>query len=50
MKSARISRLKGNKAALARLIPDMLPIMNSEDVVEGIKSFMERREAIYKGK
>ncbi len=50
LKSARISRLEGNKAALARLIPDILPIMNSEDVVEGIKSFIERREAVYKGK
>jgi len=50
LRSARIARTEGDRAALARLIPDLLPIMSSEDVREGLMSFMERREANFKGK
>ena len=48
--SARISEAEGLRAALARLIPDLIPIMGSEDALEGMMSFMERREANFKGK
>jgi enoyl-CoA hydratase/carnithine racemase len=47
--SARIARIQGDKAALARLLPDLVPIMQSEDVKEGIQSFIERRQAQFKG-
>jgi len=50
MKSARIARTEGNRAAMARLIPDLQHLIQSEDVKEGLLSFMERREAIFKGK
>ena len=30
LKSARIARIQGDKAALARLLPDLMPIMQSE--------------------
>jgi enoyl-CoA hydratase/carnithine racemase len=50
LKSARIARTEGDRAALARLIPNLLPLMQSEDVKEGIISFLERREANFKGK
>jgi len=50
LRSARISRVEGAKAALARLIPDLMPIAKSEDAVEGVMSFMQRREANFKGK
>jgi hypothetical protein len=50
LKSARIARLEGESAAIARLIPDLMPIMTSEDAVEGVMSFIERREANFKGK
>lgn len=50
LKSARIARTEGDRAALARLIPDLMPLMQSEDVKEGIISFLERREAEFKGK
>jgi hypothetical protein len=35
---------------MARLIPDLQPIMKSEDAMEGVMSFLERREANFKGK
>jgi len=50
LKSARFARTEGDRAALARLIPNLLPLMQSEDVKEGIMSFLERREANFKGK
>jgi enoyl-CoA hydratase len=50
LNSARISRVEGARAALARLIPDLQPIIKSEDAMEGVLSFMERREANFKGK
>ena len=40
---------KGDKAAIERLLPDLIPIMKSEDFKEGIQSFIERREADFKG-
>jgi len=50
LKSARFAKANGDKAAFERLIPDLIPLMSSEDGKEGLMSFMERREAIFKGK
>ena len=47
--SARLTKSKGDKAAIERLLPDLIPIMKSEDFKEGIQSFIERREADFKG-
>ena len=49
LKSARIARIQGAQAALNRLLPDLLPIMTSQDAAEGIKAFIERRQADFKG-
>lgn len=48
--SARLARTHGERAAVARLLPDLIPIMESEDVKEGVQSFLERREARFKGR
>ncbi len=50
LKSARLARSQGEAAAIARLLPDLQPLMASEDVQEGIQSFIERRTAVFKGK
>jgi enoyl-CoA hydratase/carnithine racemase len=49
LNSARIVRAQGEKAAIAKLLPDLIPVMESEDFKEGIQSFIERREAKFKG-
>lgn len=48
--SARLTRDRGEQAALERLLPDLLPLMESEDVKEGVESFIERRTARFKGR
>jgi enoyl-CoA hydratase len=50
LKSARLARRDGELAAMARLLPDLQPLMNSRDVQEGIAAFIERREASFTGK
>lgn len=47
--SARLARSEGIKKAASRLLPDLQPIINSEDAREGVLSFIERRKARFKG-
>lgn len=48
--SARLAEAEGEEAAVARLLPDLRPIMDSEDAAEGLRSFVERREARFQGR
>ncbi len=50
LKSARLARLEGSKAAAERLLSDLQLVLQSEDAEEGFLSFIERREAVFKGK
>ena len=50
LKSSKIAVSEGQEAAKERLFPELRPVMASEDVREGIQSFLERREAVFKGK
>jgi enoyl-CoA hydratase/carnithine racemase len=48
--SARLALTAGEEEAIRRLLPDLAPIMQSEDVKEGVQSFIERRKANFKGR
>lgn len=50
LQSSRIARIEGERIALDRLLPDLQPIMASEDLQEGLASFLERRDAVFKGR
>ncbi|MNN76910.1 Carnitinyl-CoA dehydratase [compost metagenome] len=47
--SARLSISHGEQIAINRLIPDLLPILGSDDFKEGVNSFLERRSASFTG-
>lgn len=49
LRSARLARLDGEAAAAERLLPDLMPLMKSRDVQEGLAAFIERREAKFTG-
>jgi len=42
--SARLARAEGERAAFARMLTDLQQVMASDDAVEGLKAFLERRE------
>ncbi|HEX4896013.1 MAG TPA: crotonase/enoyl-CoA hydratase family protein [Solimonas sp.] len=50
LKSSRLSLEQNIQAAIARFMPDLKPIMASDDVKEGVQSFVERRPANFKGR
>ena len=49
LRSARQTRQKGELAAMQQLLPDLMPLMQSKDVQEGITAFIEKREATFTG-
>jgi enoyl-CoA hydratase/carnithine racemase len=49
LKSTRMAWNEGEAAAARQLFPDLLPVMQSEDAAEGVRSFIERRDAVFKG-
>lgn len=50
LRSSRLSVSDGEQAAFRDLMTDLVPIMKSEDAQEGVQSFIERREAQFKGR
>jgi hypothetical protein len=47
--SARLAITRGEEEAIGHLAPDLAPILKSEDAQEGLQSFIERRQAHFKG-
>lgn len=48
--SSKLAVQQGELTAREQLFPSLQPVMASEDVREGIQSFLERREAKFKGR
>ena len=48
--SSRLALEEGEEVAARRLLPDLQPILASDDAREGLASFIERREARFTGK
>jgi len=47
--SSRAAIPSAERAAESRLMPDLVPIMKSNDVQEGLRAFVERRPGTFKG-
>jgi enoyl-CoA hydratase/carnithine racemase len=50
LKSARLAMNEGEEAAAQQFLPDLQAVLKSEDLKEGIQSFIERRPANFKGR
>ena len=48
--SAKLARLHGDSAALSEVFDDLAKVMASEDAAEGVRSFIERRAAVFTGR
>jgi enoyl-CoA hydratase len=50
LRSSRICMLEGEAAAIEPTFRGMAKVMRSEDAAEGVRSFVERREAVFRGR
>ncbi|MEJ7602202.1 MAG: crotonase/enoyl-CoA hydratase family protein [Kofleriaceae bacterium] len=48
--SSRAALAESEAAAAARLLPDLQPLMASDDMQEGLRSFLERRPGSFRGR
>lgn len=50
LKSSRLAQSHGVEHAAQHILDDMSEVMRSDDAQEGIRSFLERREAVFSGR
>jgi enoyl-CoA hydratase/carnithine racemase len=50
LRSSRLALHEGEDAAVGPMFAGMATVMRSEDAAEGVRSFVERREAVFKGR
>lgn len=50
LRSARTAQEKDHDTAVAEMFEHLVPVMASEDAAEGVRSFIERRKAVFVGR
>lgn len=50
LKSTRTFQQTDHATAVRQMFADLMPVMQSEDAAEGLRSFVERRKAVFKGR
>ncbi|MFO1397748.1 MAG: crotonase/enoyl-CoA hydratase family protein [Burkholderiales bacterium] len=50
LKATRFALDAERAAAVTQMSRDLVPVMRSEDAAEGVRSFLERRKAVFKGR
>lgn len=50
LRATRYSREHGREESVAQMMRDLVPVMESEDAAEGVRSFLERRKAVFSGR
>jgi enoyl-CoA hydratase/carnithine racemase len=50
LRSTQLALVHGEAHAIPHMFRDLVPVMRSEDAKEGVQSFIERREAVFKGR
>lgn len=50
LQSARTALVEDHATAVAQMFSELVPVMQSEDAAEGLRSFVERRQAVFTGR
>ena len=50
LQATRYGLAHDRDASVAQMMRDLVPVMNSEDSAEGVRSFLERRKAVFTGR
>jgi enoyl-CoA hydratase/carnithine racemase len=50
LKATRFALEHDRDESVAQMMRDLVPVMNSEDAAEGVRSFLERRKAVFSGR